>query len=223
MKNASVDRKIIMLNIAMMLLIYGVQSVSYGQVAPTVEAGEDDTKHKHDGFYLRLTTGVGSTTSIEETEVGELSFSGMSGNTTLGIGYTVVENLIINLDIFASSVTDPTVEIDGKDVGEVDAEVTISNIGVGATYYIMPTNVYLAGSIALATGSVGSGRVKVETDTGYGINVAIGKEWWVSDNWGIGVAGQLFHTVLPDENLITGQVYDLKTTSIGILFSATFN
>ena len=221
MQNASENGKIIVLILAMMLLIYGVQNVSYGQVAPTVEAGKDDTKHKHDGFYLRLTTGVGSTTSVEETEVGELSFSGMSGNTTLGtVGYAVVENLIINLDIFASSVTDPTVEIDGKDVGAVDAEVTITNIGVGGTYYIMPANLYL-GSIGLATGSVGSGRVKVETDTGYGINVAIGKEWWVSDNWGIGVAGQLFHTVLPDENLITGEVYDLKTTSFGILFSAT--
>lgn len=223
MKNASVDGKIILLIIAMMLLIYGAQNVSYGQVVPAVEAGDDDAKHKHDGFYLRLTTGVGSTTSIEETELGELSFSGLSGNATLGIGYAVVENLIINLDIVASTVTDPTVEIDGRDVGEVDAEITISNIGVGATYYIMPTNVYLAGSIALAEGSVKSGRVAIETDTGYGINVAIGKEWWVSDNWGIGVAGQLFHTVLPDENLITGEVFDFKTTSIAIVFSATFN
>lgn len=230
MQNASANRKIIVLILAMILLIYGVQNVSYGQVAPTVEVGEDDTevgeddtKYKHDGFYLRLTTGVGSTTSIEETEVGEFSFSGLSGNTTLGIGYAVVENLIINLDIFASTVTDPTVEIDGRDVGEVDAEVRITNIGVGATYYIMPINVYLASSIALAEGSVKSGRVAIETDTGYGINVAIGKEWWVSDNWGIGVAGQLFHTVLPNEDLITGEVFDLKTTSLAILFSATFN
>lgn len=223
MQNASANGKIIVLILAMMLLIYGVQSVSYGQVAPTVEAGDDDTKHKHDGFYLRLTTGGGSTTSIEESELGELSFSGISGNTTLGIGYAVVENLIINLDIFASAVTDPTVEIDGEDYGEADAEVRITNIGIGATYYIMPTNIYLAGSIALASGSIKSGRVSIESDTGYGINVAIGKEWWVSDNWGIGVAGQLFHTVLPDEDLITGEVLDFKTTSIAILFSATFN
>ena len=138
MKHASVNGRIIVSILAMMLLIYGVQNVSYGQVAPAVE---DDTKHKHDGFYLRLTTGVGSTTSIEETEAAELSLSGVSGNTTLGIGYAVVENLIVNLDIFSSAVTDPTVEIDGKDVGEVDAEVRMLNVGVGMTYYIMPTNV----------------------------------------------------------------------------------
>ncbi len=223
MKNASVDGKTIVLSLAMMLLIYGVQSVSYGEVAPAIEAGDDAAKHKHDGFYLRLTTGGGSTTSIEETELGEVSLGGLSGSSTIGIGYAVVENLIINLDIFGSVVTDPTVEVDGEDIGEVDAEIRITNIGVGATYYIMPANVYLAGSVALASGSFKSGRVAIETDTGYGINVAIGKEWWVSDNWGIGVAGQLFHTVLPDENLITGEVYDIKTTSLGILFSATFN
>ena len=222
MKNVTVDGKIIVLSIAMMLLIYGVQSVSYGQVAPTVEVSEDDTKHKHDGFYLRLTTGIGGATSIEETEVGELSFSGMSGHTTIGIGYAVVENLILNLDIFTNLVRDSTVEF-AEDIGQAATELTISNIGVGATYYIMPTNVYLAGSIALASGTLRSDWRITELDVGYGINVAVGKEWWVSDNWGIGVAGQLFHTVLPDENLITGEVFDRKTTSIGIVFSATFN
>ena len=87
----------------------------------------------------------------------------------------------------------------------------------------MPANVYLTGSIALAIGTLESYGQKIESETGYGINVAIGKEWWVSDNWGLGVAGQLFHTVLSDEDLITGELYDLKTTSFGILFSATFN
>ena len=227
MKNASVDGKIIVLILAMMLLIYGVQSVSYGQVAPTVEAGEDDTKHKHDGFYLRLTTGVGSTTSVEEIERDEFVVSGLSGNTTIGIGYAVVENLILNVDLFSTMVEDPIAEINGKEIGEVDAELEVINVGLGATYYIMPTNVYLTGSIALASGSLKSyGKSyghKTESEAGYGINVAVGKEWWVSNNWGIGVAGQLFHTVLSDENPITGEVFDLKTTSLAILFSATFN
>ena len=222
MKNVNVDRKTIVLSLAMMLLIYGVQSVSYGHVTPTVVAGEDDTKHKHDGFFLRLTTGIGGATSIEDTEVAELSFSGISSHATIGIGYAVVENLIINLDIFTSLARDSTVEFD-EDIGQAATELTISNIGVGATYYIMPTNVYLAGSIALASGTLRSDWRTTELDVGYGINVAVGKEWWTSDNWGIGVAGQLFHTVLPDENLITGEVFDRKTTSIGIVFSATFN
>ncbi len=81
---------------------------------------------------------------------------------------------------------------------------------------------HLSGSIALVRGIVESDVEKFETDLGYGINVAIGKEWWVSDNWGIGVAGQLFYTVLPDENP-KGEEFDLNTASIGILFTATFN
>ena len=58
---------------------------------------------------------------------------------------------------------------------------------------------------------------------GIGINLAIGKEWWVSDNWGLGVAAQLSSTVLPDKNLRTGEELNLTTHSVGILFSATFN
>lgn len=63
----------------------------------------------------------------------------------------------------------------------------------------------------------------METDNGIGINLAIGKEWWVSDNWGLGVAAQLSSTVLPDKNLRTGEELNLTTHSVGILFSATFN
>ena len=223
MKMLVVNRNSIVLTLAMMLLIYGIQNFSYGQMAPVVEAGDDDSKHKHDGFYLRLTTGIGSSTSSEKVEGEELSISGVSGNTTLGVGYAVVENLILNLDIFGNLVDNPTVEINGAEIGEANAELSISNIGIGATYYIMPANVYLTGSIALASGTLESYGQKIESDAGYGINVAVGKEWWVSDNWGIGIAGQLFHTVLSDEQPITGEVTDLKTTSFGILFSATFN
>ena len=51
----------------------------------------------------------------------------------------------------------------------------------------------------------------------------VGKEWWVSNNWGLGVAGQLNYTVAPDMQEGTKEEFDLKTTSIGIHFTATFN
>ena len=113
--------------------------------------------------------------------------------------------------------------VDGKEIGEADAEVTISNIGIGSTHYFMPINVYVSSSFALAKGTVESEGEELETDNGIGINLAIGKEWWVSDNWGLGVAAQLSSTVLPDKNLRTGEELDLTTHSVGVLFSAMFN
>ena len=223
MSTASVNGRIIVLILAMMVLIFGVQGISYSEIAPTFSAGDDDTAHRHDGLFLRLSTGIGVTASTEEVEGREIVFGGVSGNTIIGIGYAIAENLILNLNIFGSTVQDPIVIVDGKEVGEADAEVTISNLGIGSTHYFMPMNVYFSSSFALAKGTVESEGEELVTDNGIGIYLAIGKEWWVSDNWGLGVAAQLSSTVLPDKNLNTGEELDLTTHSVGILFSATFN
>ena len=222
MFHASMKKNIVLI-LVMILLIYGVQGISYSQVASTVTAGDDDTAHKHDGFFLRFSTGIGRTISGERIEREEFTLDGFSGNSTIGIGYAITEEMIPNLVIFGSTVQDPIVKVDGKEIGEADAEITISNIGIGTTHYFMPSNVYVSTSFALANGIVKTEEEELETDIGMGINLSIGKEWWVSDNWGIGVAAQLSTTVIPDKNLTTGEELELRTRSIGILFSATFN
>src|SRR4029079_14699548 len=95
---------------------------------------------------------------------------------------------------------DPDVEIDGRDLGDaedLDRELGIGDdaqlvgIGIGLTYYIMPVNVYVSGA-------VGIGQIVFEnyhgdregSDIGFASDVIVGKEWWVGDDWGLGVAGQ---------------------------------
>ena len=46
---------------------------------------------------------------------------------------------------------------------------------------------------------------------------AIGKEWWVGDEWGLGLNGQFALSSNEDE----GETW--TTTWVGIAFSATFN
>lgn len=234
---SSFNRKNHILFILAIVLFYGLQNVCFAQAA--VNAGNDDTKHKRDGYYLRLTAGFGGTAAVEDYPGDESTISGGSGTTTIGFGYAIREYFCVNLDLFRSFMPYPDLlKINGEVITEEDAEVTISNLGLGLTYYIMSSNFYLSGSIGPAVGvveyetsgtdldlfgfdfsSLTQRQIEIESDIGYGINVAIGKEWWVSDNWAIGVAGQLFHTVLPFEES------DLKTTSFGfgILFSGTFN
>lgn len=47
----------------------------------------------------------------------------------------------------------------------------------------------------------------------------VGKEWWVSDNWGLGVAANFMVGSMKDKD------YDTRWTglSTSILFSATYN
>ena len=217
---SSFNRKNPIVLIMTMVLLYGLQNVCFGQAA--IDVG-NDSKHKHDGFYLRLATGGGGTAAVEEYAGNEFMISGESSNTTIGIGYALRENFIVNVDIFGSIMVDPELELNGEVIGDTDAEVTFSNIGLGLTYYIMPSNFYLSGSFGFAMASIETDYATFDTDLGYGLNMMIGKEWWVSDNWGLGIAAHLFYSVIPDnDDYIEEETY-LNTASIGILFSATFN
>ena len=75
-------------------------------------------------------------------------------------------------------------------------------VGMGLTRYWMPSNLYLTGSLGLAGFETNwdlfepADRELNGTGTGIGASVTVGKEWWVSDNWalGIGVKGSYAFT-----------------------------
>lgn len=96
--------KIIALVLAMML-IYSLQNLCFAQ--SPVENNNDNTRHKHDGFYFHFTGGFGGTAISEEIEGDELIISGGSSNTKIGIGYALVENFIVSLDIFGGVMVEP--------------------------------------------------------------------------------------------------------------------
>jgi len=178
--------------------------------------------HTHDGFFLRLSTGAGFSSSTEKIQGTEVGYEGGCGQGSFAIGYAVAPNFILNFDLFGNLVSDPTVTIDGTEVGEAeDVEVDTSGYGVGATYYFMPVNIYLAGSFGFGETTAKYKGNESTTDPGYAANLMAGKEWWVSSDWGVGVAGQLVWASVPDK--VGGKTYTLNTTSFGALFTATYN
>ncbi len=97
-------------------------------------------------------------------------------------------------------------------------------IGGGVTYYLMPANVFLSGS-------VGPGSFRrmdtdddssVSSDKGFGFQLKAGKEWWISRRWGLGVA--LSYSKLNVRNKPNNGVVELiNSDNFGINFNATFN
>jgi len=178
--------------------------------------------HEHDGFFLRLSTGAGSSTSTEDIQGTKFGYEGGCGQGSFAIGYAVAPNFILNVDMFGNLVTDPTVTIDGVEFGEAkDVEVETTGFGVGATYYFMPVNIYVAGSFGFGETTAKYKGNESTTDPGYAANLMAGKEWWVSDNWGLGAALQVVWASVPDKG--EGKTYTLNTTSVGVLFTATYN
>ena len=95
----------------------------------------------------------------------------------------------------------------------------IVGIGLGITYYIMPVNIYVGGTVGIGQVVFEDERGHREgTDMGFVGNAIVGKEWWVGEDWGIGLAAQFLGVVADDE--ILG---DVGGTAINLLFSATYN
>ena len=181
-------------------------------VAPRASAGLPRT---HDGLMLRLSGGFG----FDSTELEDLELSGTGFDGNFAIGGMVGTNLALHGTLWGWDVSDPDVEV-GDIEGELQGNVSMWALGGGLTYYMMPTNIYF-------TGSLGMGKLNIEdedgddydTDMGIALDLAVGKEWWVGNSWGLGVAGSMnyhsFSDDVVDENW--------EGISFGIRFSATMN
>lgn len=185
---------------------------------------EEPDKKVREGFYLRFNTGSGLLSAREKIFETELIASGTAGNFTMAIGRSIAPNTFLIVDMFGSVVLNPSVELEGLAVGRIDdIEMSFANIGVGITRYIMPANFYIACGVGLATAKLTSDDTSIETELGWGVNAIVGKEWWVSPAWSLGISGQFSYLVVPDEDDDLDVTFDLKTRCISVLFSASYN
>lgn len=207
-------RAIVLLSLPAILATATVHAAPRGKNA-------DATNHTHDGFFLRLALGMGHENLNVNTGDGELiDLSGFGFGLSIAIGGTIVPNLALHADIFGSGVIDPNVSQNGVELGELrDSTMTQSAIGIGATYHFMPINLYVGLSLGVGVVGLESPESNLDADPGFAMNAMVGKEFWVGDDWGIGVAAQLIYNHVPTNSDDSSSDW----TSFNILFSATYN
>lgn len=180
------------------------------------EAGEART---HDGFLLRLSLGFGLAGTSAEYAGNKLELSGETADLNFAIGGTIATNLSLHGTIWGWLASDPGVKANGTDVGSLDGDLSTIAFGGGLTYYIMPANLYLSGSVGTGSLELDLASGDGNTDNGVLVDFTFGKEWWVSNSWGLGLAGAVgFHSV-PDGGLDA----TWSGPSFGLRFSATLN
>jgi hypothetical protein len=200
------------------------QPPGYGGYPPGGYGPPPPPPHAHDGFFLRLTLGGGFISNAGTDSVGdELVLSAGGPSFGIAAGAAVVPNLILFGTLFAGVATEVEARFNGDRVADPTNAAGIVGFGPGVAYYFMPINVYLSGALAVTGFNAQDidGNVLYKSNGGVGFQTLVGKEWWVSEDWGIGVAGEF---------VIAGAMRDQdisdvrwRSTVFSILFSATYN
>jgi hypothetical protein len=221
---SSTPRSLTLVPLSLIIAGLAVGAASDAQARP----GNPNAGHRHDPghFFMRLSAGAGFN-SMGNDDSGETTLSGIGGMGSFAFGATVAPNIALGVDLFGLSMFEPSVEQNGNDLGDAEnTRASLGAIGIGATFYVMPANLYFAGSIGAGVASLEfRGRfgglvvnAKEDSEVGLAANIMVGKEWWVARNWGIGIAAQAVFA-----SLETDSGAGLNVFGLGLLFSATMN
>jgi hypothetical protein len=174
---------------------------------------------------MRLAMGLGFLYAKDSYQGATEVISGGGMAMSLAFGGVVAPNLVIFGELSETSAFNPTYELTGQSSQTLDStNVNLMGIGPGIAYYLEPLNLFFSGTLTLAqvTASDSSDSSNTSgdvTDYGFGASLMIGKEWWVSTNWGIGASTMLHFASMK----VNGYDARMNATGLSVLFSATYN
>ena len=215
------------------------QVISYSEDVPDealpsdgsvpAERSKDASWHNHRGFYLSMSTGPAFGDIVFDasgTIFNQMIFSGSGYTFDFKIGGAVVENIILSADMLSREIVGPDITMDGLS-GTTNSNVSAGDaaFGVGLTYYIMPVNVFVNATLASCNFTMNFNGTEGSSETGFGFLAKIGKEWWVSRNWGLGISGSYGYSSAYDkpDPLVPEYSGKLSTSKFAVMFNTTFN
>lgn len=162
---------------------------------PGVAAAAPET---HDGFYLQLDLGFGYLSSSAEIGAQTITYSGATVPSALLMGGTVGP-VVIGGGLFTDYAFSPSASVEGgQSIPLDDVSLTLIGIGVFADIYPDPNKglhfqpfIGWGGLEASVSGNAGG-----SDPTGLVLAVGAGYDWFVSDNWSIGVMGRFGYAPL---------------------------
>jgi hypothetical protein len=189
---------------------------------PTPPPESTEGFHTHDGFFLQVHVGI-SATGFSSKQAGvKTNYAGGGISSGVAIGGVIAHNLVLYAAFFGTETGSPDKQVAGASVTSDLGQIGVGAFGPGLAYYFERCNLYLSAAFGLAgfTANDGGG-VKVDSaKSGSAFDFMVGKEWWVSHDWGVGIAGELMAASLKDKNT-PGLTW--SASGLSILFSATYN
>lgn len=153
-------------------------------------AQAQDEQHR-DGAQVRLLVGPAYVDASQDLDTGDaIGAAGFGYAAQLAIGVLVTDALALNTELaFARS-----------DAAEHDVlgetSVTALFVGLGATYWLLPADVYFAGSFGATRSSIEGAPIRVQievpqsdaSEVGFGAQLSLGKVFPLAGRLGLGAA-----------------------------------
>jgi hypothetical protein len=198
-----------------MVQLVSVLAVSCSFVLTTQRA--EALPRTHDGFYLQLDAGLGYLSSSAEFAGSKVTYSGVTIPTSLLLGGTVGP-VVIGGGFITDYAASPSISSGGTSTQLSDVSLYLYSMGVFADIYPDPHGglhfqPYLGwgGLQASYQGYTGNSA------TGMVLALGGGYDWWVADEWSIGIMGRLTYAPLS----LNGVGY--STIAPAILASFTYH
>jgi hypothetical protein len=185
--------------------------------------------HNHDGFYLRLGIGFGFMNTTGEVDVpgsNELKITGAGLTGEFLIGGTPAPGFVIGGGTMGFTVFDPKFEVNGQEQNTTADSVNLSMIGLFVDVYPNPEQgLHIQGMIGYAQLSSDETDSDDERPGGLGLSVGVGYEWWVGEQWGVGILGKLAYASTKIDGTVGGTSVDITYTTVApaLLFTATLH
>jgi hypothetical protein len=174
-------------------------------------------------MFMRIDAGGGYLKAATTINGSDGALSGPAGSFGFSLGSNLVEDLSIFGHVGLSFVANPKDTLPGAPAPTGDTTLAYVAVGPGMNCYFMPANFYVSGMILVTRLTTTVGNNFGTTQAGLGLKVAIGKEWWAGEHWGVGIAGQLTIGFNVDQDSGTGNPPTWTTITPALGFSASFN
>lgn len=204
----------------------GDSFVSFFQAAPppVIAAPVEKSKERHAGLHLGAMVGGGYYDISASSGGLTVGLGGPAAQFGARIGVALNSSLVLFGGANLFNVVNPTVRAATSSASGSastnNTELSGNLLGAGLTIY-SPSHFYVSGMVgaAQATLSFTSGTTKISgsTETGFGASIALGQEWSVSKDWGIGVGLMGSYSQLPDHGVTWTQYY------LGLAVTASYN
>jgi hypothetical protein len=184
----------------------------------TTSSRAESSGEEHSGFFSRTFWGFGYGRAICSV-TSDVYAHGFAMGHDIAIGGSPIRNLAITFNLFGAD----QLYMKSEPVGGTGMLFSLA-AGVGITYHFMPVNIYLAGAFGVGFHAYGTWDT-FDFDVsypGFAMEFLVGKEWWTSKDWGVGIALQLVYMHLWDEDIF-GNGFRWNDVSILFGMTATFN